>query len=161
MTFNDSTDLKHGLQTCDLHGGKIVSFIVITPHTKTTIWRALDCCSFFLFLALNVDQEWCSIFGQHRHKGLAKLGKFINSLRFHSMKPRINWKIEILVLKRGRSGVYALWWVTELSRRRRKVSIWLHEDDGIDTRGELPINALPQRTNEAKTNNLRATRPIP
>ena len=65
------------------------------------------------------------------------------------------------VLKRGRSGVCALWSVTEPSRRRRKVSKWLHEDDGLDTGGELPINALPQRTNETQTNNLRATRSIP
>ena len=33
--------------------------------------------------------------------------------------------------------------------------------DGLDIGGELPINALPQRTNETQTNNLRATRSIP
>ena len=65
------------------------------------------------------------------------------------------------VMKKGRSGVCALWPVTEPSRRRRKVSMWLHEDDGLDTGGELPINALPQRTNGTQTNNLRATRSIP
>ena len=65
------------------------------------------------------------------------------------------------VVKKGRSGVCALWSVTEPSRRRRKVSKWLHEDDDLDTGGELPINALPQRTNETQTNNLRATRSIP
>ena len=70
--------------------------------------------------------------------------------------PRKRW-----LLKKGRSGVCALWSVTEPSRRRRKVSKWLHEDDGLDTGGELPINALPQRTNETQTNNLRATRSIP
>lgn len=65
------------------------------------------------------------------------------------------------LLKKGRSNVCALWLVTKLSRRRRKVSKWLHENDSLNTRGKLSFNTLLQWINETQTNNIYAIRLIP
>ncbi len=47
------------------------------------------------------------------------------------------------VLKRGRSGVCALWSVTETGENRRVMNMWLLEED-LATGEELSINALQQ-----------------
>ena len=56
-----------------------------------------------------------------------------------------------LILKRGSSGVCALWSVTETNQNRREVSMRLLEDDDLATGEELPINA-PQLINPPNAN---------